>query len=341
MGIRGIFSGAGSNFMKMRDWWFSHLGSALFGVLLAAFFLSGDPAESPDTGEVARLETELEELQARLLSFDGIQRRFEDRLAKLLLEKMLLEKAAASQESSTATSVGEGDSGENQPDRVAVSPEPAPAPLALVEAGAVADFRGVTAEVLALIRAGDFSTALGALQQMDWWLETDGEIHPIGKISPLYREAASYWSAVLVAHLLAEPDMMLRFAVDLRQRQRSGQSIGELAELLSSGELALVAFSGPQLISSNTAQAWVSGLAKQVEQGRPLLQKDIATLSHISGPGAVEVLKKAWNFSTHRPSIVCALVQINTPESRRVLQDNRLEILDDDLGEAVELWLQD
>lgn len=324
--------------MKMRDWWFSHLGSALFGVLLAAFFLSGDPVESPDTGEVARLETELEELRARLLSFDGVQRRFEDRLAKLLLEKMLLEKAASSRENSTATRVS--DRGENPSERVVVSPDPAPAPLALVEAGAVADFRGVATEVLALIRAGDFPAALGALQQMDWWLETDGEIHPIGKISPLYREAASYWSAILVAHLLSEPDMMLRFAVDLRKRQRNGESIGELGLLLSSAEVVLVAFSGPQMIGVETTQAWVAELDEQIALGRPLQHNDIAGLSHISGPGAVEILKKAWSFRTLRPEIVCALVQINTPESRRWLQNKHLEIQDIDLRTAVGLWLR-
>ena len=78
----------------------------------------------------------------------------------------------------------------------------------------------------------------------------------------------------------------------------------------------------------------------QLRAGGHLRDSEIAGLCHISGPGTVEVLGMAWDSQKNRDEVICALVQVNSPESRRLLQALTFEIQDKRLREAVEMWLR-
>ena len=72
--------------MTIRGWLLSHFCAALFGFLLAVFFFSGDRPEQPSQHATEQLELEIQELKARLLSYQELRQRLDERIAYLLLK---------------------------------------------------------------------------------------------------------------------------------------------------------------------------------------------------------------------------------------------------------------
>jgi hypothetical protein len=71
-----------------------------------------------------------------------------------------------------------------------------------------------------------------------------------------------------------------------------------------------------------------------------LRDSEIAALSYMGSPRAVDILELDWTRDSDAVEIISSLVQINTPESRNLLQDLLLEIKDEKLAVALEVWLQ-
>ena len=315
----------------MRGWLLSHFLAVLFGALVAVFWFWGEEPAAPDRGEIHQLEAQVQELKARLLSHEEVKKRFDERIARLLLTKASAPKpedvevpAPSIDESVTSSGVST--------DRVEVS-------LAFDEAVALANYRGMATEVFGLIRAGEFDVALETIQYLEWLVNANDDLNPLGEIQPLYREATGQWAAHLMSALLTEPDMMLRFALDLRQRRRDGVEIGELAQFLCHGDVAMLALSGGSPIDLATGRAWLEEMDNQLQNGGHLPDSEIAGLAHISGPQTVKVLKMAWESGKNRDEVICALVQVNSPESRRLLQQLVFEIHDRPFRAALEAWL--
>lgn len=316
----------------MRGWLLSHSLAVLFGALVTIFLFWGEQPESTESGEIQQMEAQLQELRARLLSHEEIKQRFDERIAKLLLEPGRVIKPENNEVHQQVTDERPA-AGDVVNDTVQVS-------LALDDTVALANYRGMATEVFGLIRSGKFDAALDTIQYLELLVNTDGELSPIGAVGPLYREAAEYWAVYLLSTLLTEPDMMLRFALDLRQRDRDGVEIGNIAQFLCHGDIAMLALSGAVPIDHTTGAAWVEEMRIQLRAGGHLRDSEIAGLCHISGPGTVEVLGMAWDSQKNRDEVICALVQVNSPESRRLLQALTFEIQDKRLREAVEMWLR-
>lgn len=316
--------------MTIRGLLLSHFCAALFGYLLAFFFFSGGTPERPEENATEQMELQIQELKARLLSYQELKQRFEERIAYLLLKPP----------SDTSPIQVETQPPAPEPPPVPIEETPREISLAFDDAVALANFQGMADEIFGLIRTGEFESAVATIRYLEWLMEADGELNPISGIRPLYQQASEQWTAYLMATLMAEPDMMVQFALDLRKREREGIDIGTLAQLLTQGEVVQLALAGAGAVAHSTEGSWVKELADKLEMGRRLSDAEIATLGQISGPGAVEVLATAWDSGKNRDPVIGALVQHRSPESRRLLQRLIFEISDRDLQAALELWLR-
>ncbi len=317
--------------MTIRGWLLSHLCAALFGFLLAVFLFSGGPHEKQQESSRESMELEIQQLKARLLTYQELKQRLDERIAHLLLRPSV--------EISPTVEIAPPPSPPD-PAPTLIEQIPEAIPVAFDDAVALANFQGMADEVFRLIRGGEFESALATIRYLQWLLETDGDLNPLSEMRPLVQQASDQWSAYLMAALMTEPDMMVRFSLDLRNRAGKGEDIGAMAQLLTGGEVVQLALSGAVPVAPSTARSWLEALSQKRKAGRRLANSEIATLGQIPGPGPVNLLAEIWEFEKNRDPVIGALVQHDSPESRRLLQRLIFEISDRDLREALELWLK-
>jgi hypothetical protein len=275
---------------------------------------------------------QIQEMRARVVSYEETKRRLDERIARLMAEK-----APSRQESEVVSSA------DPEPP-VTTDPDPdseivARVSLAFDDAVFLANYRSMAEEVFELIRLGDYVAALETMQYLDQVFSSRSEFASSEQLAPLYQEITEHWLPQLYARIVSEPDSMLRFCLDLRNRQRSGQELGDLAEVLTEDHLLSLAVLGGGEISPETSQLWLEEI-RESAAGQGLGDSEIAALSYIEAPGVVEVLEMAWDAGRNRKEIICTLVQIHTHKSHKLLQQLVFEIEDEDLRGAVELWLQ-
>ncbi len=316
--------------MTVRGLLITHLVAALFGGLLGVFWMSEapDPPQVNDPLEQALVQ--IQEMRARAVSYQETKKRLDERIATLMAQKAL-----SSQE---AEDVSPAD-----PD-VVETPDPdseivTRVSLAFDDAVFLANYRSMAEEVYELIRLGEYDAALETMQYLDQILGDQGDFASIGPLEPLYQEITEHWLPQLYAQVVSEPDSMLRFCLDLRDRQRSGQELGDLGEILTEDHLLSLAVLGGGEISLETSQMWLDEIRGSAS-GQGLGDSEIAALSYIEAPGVVEVLEMAWDSGKNRKEIITTLVQIHTVESHKLLQELVFEIEDEELMGAVEAWLQ-
>ncbi len=318
--------------MTVRGLLISHLTAALFGGLLGVFWMSEAPDPPLVNDPLEQALVQIHEMRARVVSYEETKKRLDERIARLMAEKAL-----SSQDSEDVSPADPEPPVTTDPDPdseivIRVS-------LAFDDAVFLANYRSMAEEVYELIRLGDYDAALETMQYLDQILSSKGEFASIEQLEPLYQEITEHWLPRLYARMVSEPDSMLRFCLDLRNRQRSGQKLGDLGKLLTDDHLLSLAVLGGGEISLETSQLWLEEI-RESAAGQGLGDSEIAALSYIEAPGVVEVLEMAWDAGKNRKEIICTLVQIHTHKSHKLLQRLVFEIENEDLRGAVELWLQ-
>ena len=318
--------------MTVRGLLITHLVAALFGGLLGVFWMSEAPDQPLQNDPLEQALVQIQEMRARVVSYEETKRRLDERIARLMAEKAL-----SSQDSEDVSQADPEPPVTTDPDldsdiMTRVS-------LAFDDAVFLANYRSMAEEIYELIRLGDYDAALETMQYLDQILSSNAALASIEQLEPLYQEITEHWLPQLYARIVSEPDSMLRFCLDLRNRQRSGQELGDLAEILTEDHLLSLAVLGGGEISPETSQLWLEEI-RESAAGQGLGDSEIAALSYIEAPGVVEVLEMAWDAGRNRKEIICTLVQIHTHKSHKLLQQLVFEIEDEDLRGAVELWLQ-
>jgi hypothetical protein len=318
--------------MTVRGLLITHLVAALFGGLLGVFWMSEAPDQPLQNDPLEQALVQIQEMRARVVSYEETKRRLDERIARLMAQKAL-----SSQDSEVVSPADPEPPVTTDPDQD--TSIVARVSLAFDDAVFLANYRSMAEEVYELIRLGDYDAALETMQYLDQVFSSRSEFASSEQLAPLYQEITEHWLPQLYARMVSEPDTMLRFCLDLRNRQRSGQKLGDLGKLLTEDHLLSLAVLGGGEISPEMSQLWLEELRGSAA-GQGLGDSEIAALSYIEAPGVVELLEMSWNTGKNRKEIICTLVQIHTQESHKLLQQLVFEIEDEDLRGAVELWLQ-
>ena len=320
----------------LSGWAFSHLCAALVGALVVASLFPESSQPTPQADPLQQARVEMEELRARILSFEEARKRLDDRIALLTVEL-----AGARKQQQQPEPEPEPEPQEPLPD---VGLEMVTArPIAFDDAVFLANYRGMADEVFQLVELGEFEAAAETILYLQGVLGNRAPLSVDGEMSalaPLFEEIDEHWMPHLFGALVASPEMMVRFSLELRGRERRGEDLGRIASFLAASESCSLAILGGGEISMETAGLWLDELLNKASS-EGLQDSEIASLCYLGNPsGAVQVLETAWDQGRNRQAIICSLVQINTPDSRKLLQELVFELDEGPVQEALDLWLQ-
>ncbi len=318
----------------LPGWALSHLCAVLIGALVVAslFPEASQPTSQADPLQQARVE--MEELRARILSFEEARKRLDARIALLTVElagarKQQQETEPAPQPQEPLPEVGL--------EMVTARP------IAFDDAVFLANYRGMADEVFQLVELGEFEAAAETILYLQEVLGNRAPLSVDGEMSalaPLFEEIDEHWMPHLFGALVASPEMMVRFSLELRGRERRGEDLGSIARFLAASESCSLAILGGGEISLETAGLWLDELLNKASS-EGLQDSEIASLCYLGNPTrAVQVLETAWDQGRNRQAIICSLVQINSPDSRKLLQELVFELDEGPVQEALDLWLQ-
>jgi hypothetical protein len=316
--------------MATRTILLTHLFAGLSGLLLGLYLGTGNP--DPDVGNppIEEAWNQVEELKARVLSFEEIKQRLDGRIALLLAQKRVVPHPVPPVHPTAPL-----DPPLERPSADRLGPT-----LAFDDGVYLANYRAMASGVLDLITQGEFDAATETIEYLEEFLQLMRSGGPGQELGPLYQEAIeNHWAPQLFATLIAHPDPMLQYALTLREKERSGENIGSMVQLLTEAEVCSMALLGGGEVSSETLSRWLDEL-EHCSRSRGLRDSEIAALSYMGSPRAVDILELDWTRDSDAVEIISSLVQINTPESRNLLQDLLLEIKDEKLAVALEVWLQ-
>ncbi|HIG04408.1 MAG TPA: hypothetical protein EYQ08_01550 [Planctomycetes bacterium] len=316
--------------MATRTILLTHLFAGLSGLLLGLYLGTGNPDPDVENPSIEEAWNQVEELKARVLSFEEIKQRLDGRIALLLAQKQVVPQPVPSVEPTAPL-----DPPLERPSAERLGPT-----LAFDDGVYLANYRAMASGVLDLITQGEFDAATETIEYLEEFLQTMRSGGPGQELGPLYQEAIeNHWVPQLFATLIAEPDPMLQYALMLREKERSGEKIGSMVQFLAESDSCSLALLGGGDVSSETLSRWLDEL-EYCSRSRGLKDSEIAALSYMGSPRAVDILELDWTRGSDAVEIISSLVQINTPESRNLLQELLLEIKDEKLAVALEVWLQ-
>ena len=316
--------------MAPRAILFTHLFVGLSGLLLGLYLAAGKPDPEVRNSSIEEAANQVAELRARVLSFEEIKKRLDGRIAVLM---------ARPQQSPEPPLAIESPSPPDDPIHEAPIARLAPA-MALDDGVYLANYRAMATGVLGLIEQGEFDAATETIEYLDEFLEAMKSGGPGQELGPLFQEVSDHhWLPQVLAALVTQPDSMLQYALVLRDRERAGKKIGSMVQFMAEADTCSLALLGGGEVSPATRSLWLDEL-EYCARSRGLGHSEIAALCYMGSSRAVNILELDWDRDSNALEIVSSLVQINSPESRNLLQNILLEINNEDLAEAVELWLQ-
>ena len=319
---------------------FSHFFTALFGALLAVFWLGvgEDPGRSRWRSDPDQ-EAQIVELRSRWLSEQELREELEDQLA--LLRANAFSEARLSGSSSAAVAERESLSIEDAENNAAPSLQVSFPPLRagppdLEEALAEVLFEDAFEAVISRVRSGDIEGAMAQLEKVEATLR-------LNDLLPLYETGFDYWVPQWLASSQGSGENWVRLLVEIRERRwldsEQGFEQGSLLRALSLDEfLALTVYSGGSL-SAEVTQHVVEHLRRCLMRHQGLDSAEIVALATLQSDEVVPLLGEVWHGGKGSKEALMALIQVKNSAAKSLLKSILPEIKDLKLRSAIEIWL--
>ncbi|NCF99834.1 MAG: hypothetical protein GWP39_10050 [Planctomycetia bacterium] len=331
---------------------FSHFFTALFGALLAVFWLGvGEDSERSRWRSDPDQEAQIVELRSRWISEQGLREELEDQLALLRANAISAAKlsgissAAVAERESLSIEDAEKDSEKVSENNAAPSLQVSFPPLRagppdLEEALAEVWFEDAFEAVISRVRSGDIEGAMAQLEKVEAMLR-------LNDLLPLYETVFDYWVPQWLASSQGSGENWVRLLVEIRERRwlNSEQGFeqdfkqGSLLRALSLDEfLALTVYSAGSL-SAEVTQHVVEHLRRCLMRHQGLDSAEIVALATLQSDEVVPLLGEVWHGGKGSKEALMALIQVKNSAAKSLLRSILPEIKDLKLRSAIEIWL--
>ena len=331
---------------------FSHFFTALFGALLAVFWLGvGEDSGRTRLRSDPDQEAQIVELRSRWLSEQELREELEGQLA--LLRANALSEVRLSGSSSAAVAereslpVEDSERDSASPSQVSFPPLRA-GPPDLEKALTEVRFEDAFEAVISRVRSGDIEGAMAQLEKIEATLRLNG---PLSGLLPLYETVFDYWVPQWLASSQGSGENWVRLLVEIRERRwpdseqdfeqgiEQGIEQGPLLSVLGLDEfLALTVYSGGSL-SAEVTQHVVEHLRRCLKRQRGLDSAEIVALAALQSDEVVPLLGEVWRGGKGSKQALMALIQVRNTAAKSLLESVLPEIKDLKLRSALEIWL--